>query len=111
MKMPHPGDLQHRVIIGKSMSVLNENGYPEEVDSVTCTVWAGIEDASGKWFYSADAENAQSGVRFVIRWRSDVEPGMWVEHDGRRYTITEIGEYDFKKRYMQIKAERAEGVV
>lgn len=111
MKMPKPGELRHMVTIGSTVNAVNENGYPEASDAVLCRVWAGAEDASGKWFWSADAQNAQRGIRFAIRWRGDVIPGMWIEHEGRRYTITEIGEYDFRRRYLQLTAERAEGVM
>lgn len=111
MKQPHPGQLRHRITIGSTVSLLNDNGYPEDVEQATCTVHASIEDASGKWFYSADAETAQRGIRFVIRWREDVTPGMWVDYAGSRYTITDVGEYDFRRRYMQLKANRVEGVM
>ena len=111
MKMPHPGDLRHMVTIGSTVNDVNENGYPEEADSVLCRVWAGMEDASGRWFESADAENAQRGIRFIIRWRAGIQPGMWVELDGKRHTITDFGEYDFKRRYMQLTTERVEGVM
>ena len=111
MKMPHPGDLRHMITIGNTVNDVNENGYPEERDSIVYRVWAGMEDASGKWFWSADAENAQRGIRFIIRWRQDITAGMWVEYEGKRYTVTEIGEFDFKRRYMQLTAERVEGVM
>ena len=108
---PHPGQLRHLITIGSTTNLLNDNGYPEEVESVTCSVRAGISDASGKWFYSADAETAQRGIRFVIRWRADVQAGMWVDYAGSRYTITDVGEYDYRRRYMQLKANRVEGVM
>ncbi|MBR6889625.1 MAG: phage head closure protein [Clostridia bacterium] len=111
MKQPHPGHLTHIITIGSTVNILNDNGYPEEVETITCRVRASVEDASGKWFYSADAESAQRGIRFVIRWRADVQPGMWVDYAGSRYTVEEIGEFDFRRRYMQLKATRVEGVV
>ena len=33
---PHPGDLSHRVEIGYTENIANENGYPEERDVVGC---------------------------------------------------------------------------
>ena len=99
------------IAIGNTVNEINDNGYPEDTDVTVCRVWAGMEDASGRWFESADAENAQRGIRFIIRWRSDISAGMWVEYEGKRHTITDIGEYDFKRRYMQLTTERIEGVV
>ena len=111
MKMPHPGDLRHMITIGSTVNEINDNGYPEDTEVIFCRVWAGMEDASGKWFESADAENVQRGIRFIIRWRCGVSAGMWVEYEGRRYTITEIGEYDFKRRYLQLTTEHVQGVM
>ena len=110
MKMPHPGDLRHMIVIGNTVNEINDNGYPEDTDVTVCRVWAGMEDASGRWFESADAENVQRGIRFIIRWRSDISAGMWVEYEGKRHTITDIGEYDFKRRYMKLTTESVKGV-
>ena len=33
---PHPGDLRHRIEIGYTKNVINENGYPEATDVVLC---------------------------------------------------------------------------
>ena len=44
MYVPHPGDLRHKIAIGVTTNVVNENGYPVETDSVLHHVWAGVED-------------------------------------------------------------------
>ena len=41
---PHPGNLRHLVEIGKTDNTINENGYPEPVDTVICKVWASATD-------------------------------------------------------------------
>ena len=78
MHIPHPGQLRHMVEIGRTVNSVNENGYPVTNDQVICQVWAGCEDDSSRYFFSADAENAERGLCFVIRWRSDICAGMWV---------------------------------
>ena len=110
MNIPHPGELRHRIIIGRTVNEVNANGYPIAEDRTLVTVWAGIEDDASKYIYRADAANAQRGLRFFIRWRGDVQPGMWVEWDGKKHTITEIGEYDFKRRYLKLITQSVEGV-
>lgn len=110
MNIPHPGQLRHRLQIGHTVNTVNENGYPVETDTVICSVWTGIEDDSSRYFFSGDTENAERGLAFIIRWRSDVRPGMWVLWNGEKRVITQIGEYDFKGRYMRLVTSASKGV-
>lgn len=110
MNIPHPGQLDHRIRIGTTVSTVNENGYPEETDSVLCTVWAGIEDDSARYFFSGDSENTSRGLAFIIRWRDGIRPGMWVLWDGIRRQITQIGEFDFRHRYLRLITTATKGV-
>ena len=110
MHIPHPGQLRHLVEIGQTVNTVNENGYPEAVDQVICRVWAGAEDDSSRYFFSADAENAERGLAFIIRWRGDIRPGMWVRWNGEKQLITKQGEFDFRRRYMKLTTEAVKGV-
>ena len=110
MYVPHPGDLRHKIDIGVTTNVVNENGYPVETDSVLHRVWAGVEDESSRWFHAADADNAERGLVFIIRFLPDIAPGMWILWNGEKQLITKIGEYDFKHRYMKLTTVSAKGV-
>ena len=44
MKIPHPGELCQLVEIGKTVNIVNENGFPVETEQVICQVWAKAED-------------------------------------------------------------------
>lgn len=110
MRVPHPGDLRHLVKIGQTINTVNENGYPVEMDQVLCRVWAAAEDDSSRFFFSADAENAERGLCFIIRWRSDIRPGLWIMWNNEKQLITKLGEYDFKRRYMKLTTESVKGV-
>jgi SPP1 family predicted phage head-tail adaptor len=110
MYTPHPGKLRYMIEIGKTFSVTNENGYPEESDSVLYRVWAGIEDDSSRWFNAAGTDNAERGLCFVIRRLAEIRPGMWIRWNGEKQLITKIGEYDFKRRYMKLTTIAVEGV-
>ena len=109
-KTPYPGRLREVIEIGDTINTINRNGYPVATDSVVCTVCAEVEDVSSKWIYAADVEAAKRQTRYIIRWRSDVREGMWVEHRGVRRTITGIGECDTVRRYMRLVTEVVEGV-
>lgn len=110
MHIPHPGQLRHMVEIGQTVSTVNENGYPVETDRVICRVWVAAEDDSSRYFFSADAENAERGLCFIIRWREGIRPGMWIMWNGEKQLITKLGEYDFKRRYMKLTTESVKGV-
>jgi len=107
---PHPGDLRHRVEIGYTESVVNENGYPDERDVVLCRVWASATDAGNQHFRSADVMNTEAVVNFTIRYRNDIKPGMWVRFHDEKWFISTLGEYGFQGAYLGLKASIAKGV-
>lgn len=110
MKIPHPGLLSHKIDIGHTVSVTNENGFPTETDVTLYTVWASVEDGSSRWFRNADADNEQRVLTFNIRWILGIRPGMWVRFQGEKRTITEVGEYDFRRRYLKLDTQETKGV-
>ena len=107
---PHPGDLRHLVEIGYTENLINENGYPEPTDTVVCTVWAAAVDAGNQHFRAADAVNTEQVINFTIRYRDDIVPGMWVRFRGEKWLISTLGEYEFKRRYLGLKASIVKGV-
>ena len=107
---PHPGDLRHRVEIGYTENTINENGYPDEKDVIICKTWASAIDAGNQSYRSADVMNTEAVINFTIRYRADVQPGMWVLWNGQKQIITEIGEYDFKRRYLRLTTKSVKGV-
>lgn len=107
---PHPGNLRHLVEIGYTQNTVNANGYPEATDVVLCKVWSSVTDAGNQHYRSADVMNAERVLNFTIRYRSDIEPGMWVRFRGKKWFISTLGEYEFRKTYLGLKASLSEGV-
>ena len=107
---PHPGDLRNLVEIGYTENHVNENGYPEPLDTVVCTVWAAAVDAGNQHFRAADTVNTEQVINFTIRYREDIVPGMWVRFRGEKWLISTLGEYEFKRRYLGLKASIVKGV-
>lgn len=107
---PHPGDLRHRIEIGYTKNVINENGYPEAKDVVVCRVWAAATDAGNQHYRSADVMNTEAVCNFTIRYRKGITPGMWVRFNGEKWDISTLGEYGFKRNYLGLKASIAKGV-
>lgn len=101
---PHPGNLRHRIEIGYTQSTVNENGYPDAEDIVLCRVWADATDAGNQHYRSADVMNTEAVINFTIRYRADVVPGMWVKFRGKKWIISTLGEYGFRRDYLGLKA-------
>ena len=110
MSGPHPGQLRHMVSIGQTVNEINENGYPAETDTILCRVWADVKDDSSGYTHTGEADTAERGLCFVIRWRGDIRPGMWVLWRDEKQRITRLGEYDFKRRYLKLITESVKGV-
>ena len=107
---PHPGDLRHLVEIGYTKNEVNDNGYPEPTDVVVCRVWAATVDAGNQHYRSADVMNTEAVVNFTIRYRSDIKPGMWVKFQDEKWIISTLGEYQFRRTYLGLKASLSKGV-
>lgn len=107
---PHPGDLRHLIKIGYTENRINENGYPEPTDVIVCRVWAAVVDAGNQHYRSADVMNTEQVINFTIRYRTDIKPGMWVLFQGERWSISTLGEYQFKRTYLGLKASLSKGV-
>ena len=107
---PHPGELRHLVAIGYTENVINENGYPTPTDVVVCKVWAAITDAGNQHYRAADLMNSEAVLNFTIRYREDIKPGMWVRFRDEKWQISTLGEYEFKRAYLGLKASIAKGV-
>ena len=109
-RIPHPGQLRHMVEIGRTVNAVNENGYPVETDEVVCRVWVAVEDGSSRYLIAGDVEIATRGLIFIIRWRGDILPGMWVRFREERNRIEKVEEYDFRRRYLKLTTESSKGV-
>ena len=98
------------VEIGYTENAINENGYPEATDVVLCRVWADAVDAGNQHYRSADVMNTEAVINFTIRYRSDIRPGMWVRFRGEKWSISTLGEYQFRRTYLGLKASLSKGV-
>ena len=107
---PHPGNLRNLVEIGYTENAINENGYPEPTNRVVCKVWAAAVDAGNQHYRAADTVNSEAVINFTIRYRGDIKPGMWVKFRDEKWIISTLGEYEFKRRYLGLKASNVKGI-
>ena len=107
---PHPGELRHLVEIGYTENVTTETDYPTPPAGVWLQVWAAVTDAGNQHYRAADLMNSEAVLNFTIRYREDVKPGMWVRFRDEKWQISTLGEYEFKRAYLGLKASIAKGV-
>ena len=67
------------------------------------------EDFCRVTFTSPAPEPVRLAV-LLIRWRNDIKPGMWVLFQNEKWTISTLGEYSFRRKYLGLKASIAKGV-
>lgn len=58
------------------------------------TVWAKVEYLKGREFWEAKAVNAETTVRFIIRYRKDIKNDMRVLYDKKFYNVTSVMQLD-----------------
>ncbi|MBA4543852.1 phage head closure protein [Thermoactinomyces daqus] len=84
-------DLRHRITIQQKTTTRDAEGNVRESWNDVATVWAAFEPMTSRWreFLQAAAINAESFVRFRIRYRSDVTSAMRILYAGRQFDIVE----------------------
>lgn len=108
------GDLKQLISIQKKSGGMSPGGYrlADEWPEV-CRVRAKAEDASYREFYAAEAANVRSSVNYWIRYRSGIEPGMWVEDlstPGVRSQILQVNAGEHARQYLLLRCATREGV-
>lgn len=85
------GNFDKRITFQK----LNENTKDESGFSLSDdqkwldykTVWAMIKTLSSREFYQAGSTQAETNIRFVIRYRTDITSAMRIKYKGRIFDI------------------------
>lgn len=100
------GDLRHRVTLQKPVYSQDEFGQPENNWEDIVTVWAKIEDISGReYFIAQQAPTAQVSTRIIVRWRSGVRPEMRIVHKDRIFDIKAAFDPESRKRWLHVMCQ------
>lgn len=96
------GELRHRVTFQRRGPDPATGGLTDWTDHAT--VWAKVEDLSGRDYFRAQMLGEASLVttRITIRWRPDVDPHMRVRCGGRTFGIKAVLDPDGRKRFLQL---------
>lgn len=97
----NPSELNERIVIGTAGdSYIDENGFTiEEFDEVY-SLRAKVKTISTKEYISADREISAVTLKFLCRFRKDVNSEMTIKYDGQEFNIKHIHLYG--KEYMEI---------
>ena len=83
------GALRHRVTLQQATESQNSFGEVERVWTDVATVWASVEQLSGREFIEARQVDATLSTRIRMRWRNGVTEKMrvvWTDPSGRQHT-------------------------
>lgn len=94
------GQLRHRVTIQAQTTTQDEYGQPVQTWSDVATVWASVEDLSGREFFAAQQIAAEVTTRVTIRYRAGIEPDMRVIAGGRTLDIRSVQDPDGRRRQL-----------
>lgn len=116
----NPNDLRHRITFQKLTSIINTNGFPEDVWADIATVWASKNNLSGREFWGAKVVQSENTVEFSIRYSSfidDIDSRTYRIVHGKKmveglevdrvYNITFVDHVDFKKVLVKIRSLEA----
>jgi len=102
------GELRHRVVIQQATTTHDEYNQPIQTWQDFVTVWAKVEDLSGREYFAAqERESAEVKTRVTIRYRTDVQPNMRVVSGSRTFEIVSVIEPDGRKRELQLMCREA----
>lgn len=104
----HIGELRHRITIQKIVPVINENGFESEMPEDFKTVWGTLTNLHGKEYFAAMAVQAETTVKFTIRYLVGIDQTMKILFQGKTYSIKAIDNIKYKNRYIEIQAMEVE---
>jgi SPP1 family predicted phage head-tail adaptor len=98
------GDLRHRITFQKLTTSVNESGFEVETWEDVRTVWAAASNLHGREYFAAAAVQAESTVKFTIRYLPGIDTTMRILFRNKQYNITAIDNIKYQSRFIEIKA-------
>ncbi|WP_085523853.1 phage head closure protein [Tuberibacillus sp. Marseille-P3662] len=86
----NPGDLKYRIVLQEFKPVRDNDGIITEKWVDTKSIWAQKQGVSGREYFAAASVNAEQTVKWHIRYRNDVTPGMRIREGDVSYDIKSV---------------------
>ena len=104
------GKLDRRILVQVRTVTRDATGGRVEAWATAFSCWAGLLKDSGRVEQVADAERPGRARSFLIRWRSDIQPGTHrISYQGKVFTIDAITE-EGRKESLIIECRQLEGL-
>jgi SPP1 family predicted phage head-tail adaptor len=84
------GDLDERITIQRSTTVIAPDGSPIQTWAPLATVWAKVDQQGGREFFSAPQVLSERKVVFRMRWLAGLTVLDRVVHEGAVHDIEEV---------------------
>ena len=98
------GELRHRITF-LIKQVTMSGGIAKETWVPAFSCWASIEPLRGREYYQAAAVNRENEVRFIIRYRKDVNEAMRLRFKDAEFTITAVADPFMRHIKLEILAK------
>lgn len=102
-EMPKPGEMRRKIKVGRTLATQNENGYPENRDEYVWEGFAKVEASGYSQTHETGASVTARATNFSIRFRDDITEGMWVEFEGKKWSIIDTVDYDERRQYLGMR--------
>lgn len=103
----NPSELNERILIGVAGdSYIDENGFTIEGFNEVYSLRAKVKTVSTKEYINADREISAVTLKFLCRYRRDVNSEMSIKYDEQEFNIKHIHHYN--KEYMEITGALSE---
>lgn len=99
----NPGELRHRIKLQKLETVVNENGFEEEIWIDHKRVWASIKNLHGREYFQAAAVQKENTVKFIIRYTPGLDTSMKILFNNTHYDITSVDNIRYENKFIEIK--------
>ena len=98
------GELRHRITF-LIKQVTMSGGIAKETWDPAFTCWASVEPLRGREYYQAAAVNRENEVRFLIRYRKEVNEAMRIRFNDMEYTIAAVADPFMRHVRLEILAK------
>ena len=100
------GLLRHRVDIQQRTGTLDTFGQAVQTWTTLFTVWASIEDISGKELLASMAINSEISTHIYIRYRAGITAANRVLYQGTAYNIQAVVDATGRKRELHLMCSK-----
>ena len=100
------GLLRHRVAIQQRDTTLDAFGQRAQTWTTLYTIWAAIEDISGKELIASMAINTELSTHIFMRFRAGITTAHRVLYQGAAYNIQAVVDPTGRKRELHLMCSR-----